>query len=64
MSAPAIETVGRTKIYGDARALDDLDPQVQGELLGYLGPNGGKKGRRCFVPATVGYGRPLNVLPR
>jgi ABC-type uncharacterized transport system ATPase subunit len=64
MSAPAIETLGPTKIYGDARALDDLDPQVQGEFFGYLGPNGGKKRRRCFVPATVGHGRSLNVLPR
>ena len=29
LSAPAIETVGLTKLYADTRALDELDLQVQ-----------------------------------
>ena len=44
VSVPAIETVGLTKLYGDTRALDDLDLQVpQGEVFGYLGPNGAEE---------------------
>jgi ABC-2 type transport system ATP-binding protein len=43
--APAIETVGLSKTYGDSvRALVDLDLRVErGEVFGYLGPNGAGK---------------------
>ena len=57
MSAPAIETVGLTKIYGDTRALDDLDLRVQqGEVFGYLGPNGA--GKTTTIRLLLGLHRP------
>ena len=44
MSAPAIETAGLSKTYGELRALADLDLTVErGEVFGYLGPNGAGK---------------------
>jgi beta-exotoxin I transport system ATP-binding protein len=44
VSAPAIETVGLTKVYGGTRGIEDLDLRVeQGEVFGYLGPNGAGK---------------------
>jgi ABC-2 type transport system ATP-binding protein len=43
----AIETVGLTKRYGRTLALDGLDLRVeQGEVYGYLGPNGAARRRR------------------
>ncbi len=40
----AIQTEGLTKHYGDIRALHDLDLEVhQGEVFGFLGPNGSGK---------------------
>jgi ABC-2 type transport system ATP-binding protein len=40
----AIETQGLTKLYGQARGIQDLDLQVrQGEVFGFLGPNGSGK---------------------
>ncbi|MCP4084014.1 MAG: ABC transporter ATP-binding protein [Actinomycetia bacterium] len=40
----AIQTEGLTKHYGDVRALHDLDLEVrQGEVFGFLGPNGSGK---------------------
>ena len=40
----AIETSGLSKNYGRARGLFDLDLRVEeGEVLGYLGPNGARK---------------------
>ena len=57
MSVPAIETVGLTKIYGDTRALDDLDLRVpQGEVFGYLGPNGA--GKTTTIRLLLGLHRP------
>jgi ABC-2 type transport system ATP-binding protein len=57
VSARAIETVGLTKIYGDTRALDDLDLQVQqGEVFGYLGPNGA--GKTTTIRLLLGLHRP------
>jgi ABC-2 type transport system ATP-binding protein len=43
--APAIETAGLSKTYGNnVRALDDLNLRVErGEVMGYLGPNGAGK---------------------
>jgi ABC-type uncharacterized transport system ATPase subunit len=41
MGATAIRTQGLTKRYGNVAALDHLDLEVtQGEVVGYLGPNG------------------------
>jgi polyether ionophore transport system ATP-binding protein len=57
VSAPAIETVGLTKIYGETRALGDLDLQVQqGEVFGYLGPNGA--GKTTTMRLLLGLHRP------
>jgi len=40
----AILTVGLTKRYGSLAALDSLDLEVpEGDVLGYLGPNGSGK---------------------
>ena len=40
----AIETQGLTKLYGQARGIQDLDLQVrQGEVFGFLGPNASGK---------------------
>ena len=42
--APAIETEGLTKFYGDVRGIEDLTLRVpRGELFGLLGPNGAGK---------------------
>jgi len=39
-----IEVDGLTKVFGETRAIDDLDFEVQeGEIFGYLGPNGAGK---------------------
>ena len=41
---PAIVTEGLTKHYGDVRALEDLNLEIaQGEIFGFLGPNGSGK---------------------
>ena len=43
-SAPAIETVGLTKRFGERAALDGIDLQVpRGVAFGFLGPNGAGK---------------------
>jgi len=44
VSAPAIETAGLTKFYGETRGIEDLDLRVErGEVFGFLGPNGAGK---------------------
>jgi len=44
MSAPALETRGLTKFYGETRGIEDLELRVErGEVFGYLGPNGAGK---------------------
>ena len=44
MSAPALETRGLTKFYGDTRGIEDLELRVErGEVFGFLGPNGAGK---------------------
>lgn len=49
-----------TKIYGEQRAIDKLNFEVeQGEILGFLGPNGAGKTTSmkiitCFIPPTSG----------
>ena len=42
--APVLRTSGLTKRYGKARGIEDLDLEVaQGEIFGFLGPNGSGK---------------------
>jgi ABC-2 type transport system ATP-binding protein len=51
---PAINTVGLTKHYGEIRALEDLDLEVQeGEIFGFLGPNGA--GKTTTIRALLNY---------
>jgi ABC-type lipopolysaccharide export system ATPase subunit len=43
----AIRAIGLSKRYGDTLALDALDLEVrEGEVYGYLGPNGAARPRR------------------
>jgi ABC-2 type transport system ATP-binding protein len=50
----AIEARGLTKAYGQTRALDGLDLQVQtGSILGMLGPNGAGKTTTVRVLSTL-----------
>jgi ABC-2 type transport system ATP-binding protein len=55
-----IEVRGLTKNYGTERAVDDISFEVrQGEVLGFLGPNGGGKSTTmkiitCYLPPTEG----------
>ena len=42
--ASAIETLGLTRDFGEVRAVDDLDLDVEaGSVDGFLGPNGAGK---------------------
>jgi ABC-2 type transport system ATP-binding protein len=44
VSAPAIETRGLTKFYGETRGIEELELRVErGEVFGYLGANGAGK---------------------
>jgi ABC-2 type transport system ATP-binding protein len=52
--AAAIEARGLVKVYGDTRALDGLDLEVDtGTILGVLGPNGAGKTTAVRVLATL-----------
>jgi ABC-2 type transport system ATP-binding protein len=43
-AAPAIETDGLTKLYGQERGIEDITFAVgAGEVFGFLGPNGSGK---------------------
>ncbi len=56
-NAPAIQTAGLTKHYGDIVALDALDLTVErGEVFGFLGPNGA--GKSTTVKLLLGLVRP------
>jgi ABC-2 type transport system ATP-binding protein len=53
----AIETVGLTKAYGAARALDSVDLVVEeGSIFGFLGPNGA--GKTTMVRLLTGLAHP------
>jgi ABC-2 type transport system ATP-binding protein len=44
LGAPAIRTTALTKVYGQKRALDSVDVEVEeGSIFGFLGPNGAGK---------------------
>ncbi|MEW3744793.1 ATP-binding cassette domain-containing protein, partial [Pseudomonas aeruginosa] len=51
-----IDVKGLTRTYGDLRAVDDLDLQVeQGEIFAFLGPNGA--GKTTTIDILTGAGR-------
>ena len=49
-----------TKIYGEQKALDNINIEIeQGQIVGLLGPNGARKSTMmkiltCFIPPTEG----------
>lgn len=48
----AIETTGLTKYYGQARGIIDVNLQVpEGEIFGFIGPNGAGIKRRERIAA-------------
>lgn len=52
MTAPAIETAGLTKRFGDFAAVEDVSLAIErGEIFGFLGPNGAGKSTtiRCLL---------------
>ncbi len=52
-----LETRGLRKHYGELRALDGIDLQVNaGEVFGFLGPNGA--GKTTFTKCVTGFVRP------
>ena len=52
--APAIETDGLCKRYGDVRALEDVDLRAEkGTVLGLLGPNGAGKTTAVRILTTL-----------
>jgi ABC-2 type transport system ATP-binding protein len=54
---PAIRTQGLTKHYGQVRALEALDLEVQaGEIFGFLGPNGA--GKSTLIRTLLAYLHP------
>jgi ABC-2 type transport system ATP-binding protein len=54
-----IRTTGLTKTYGRTRALVDLDLEVhEGEVFGYLGPNG--SGKTTTIRLLLGLARPTS----
>ena len=54
MNAPAIETSGLVKTFGDNRAVDGIDLTVPpGTVYGLLGPNGAGKTTLVRVLATL-----------
>ena len=54
MSAPVIETLDLTKLYGDFLAVDRVSFRVErGEVVGFLGPNGAGKSTTLRVLAGV-----------
>jgi ABC-2 type transport system ATP-binding protein len=57
MSTPVIRAEGLSKTYGAVRALRDLDLEVtEGEVFGYLGPNG--SGKTTTIRLLLGLVRP------
>jgi ABC-2 type transport system ATP-binding protein len=58
-AAPAVETRGLTKRYGDVLALDRLDLAVpEGSVFGFLGPNGA--GKTTTLRLLTGLGHPTS----
>ncbi len=58
-TALPISARGLTKLYGDLRAVDDIDLQVEpGDVYGYLGPNGA--GKTTSLRMLLGLIRPTS----
>lgn len=56
---PAIKTSGLTKHYGEVRALEDLNLEVEeGEIFGFLGPNGA--GKTTTIRSLLNYITPTS----
>lgn len=56
---PAIKTSGLTKIYGEKRALDEVNLEVEeGSIFGFLGPNGA--GKTTMLRLVTGLARPTH----
>lgn len=56
---PAIKTRDLTKIYGEKRALDGVDLEVEeGSIFGFLGPNGA--GKTTMLRLVTGLARPTH----
>src|SRR5581483_7099300 len=56
-AAPVIETNGLTKYFGPHRGVEDLTLAIrQGEVLGFLGPNG--SGKTTAIRMLMGFLRP------
>ena len=56
-AAPAVETAGLTRSFGDVRAVDDLRLRVpRGGVYGFLGPNGA--GKTTTIRLLLGLARP------
>jgi ABC-2 type transport system ATP-binding protein len=54
MNAPAVRATGLVKTFGDNRAVDGIDLEVQrGEIFGVLGPNGAGKTTMLNMLATL-----------
>jgi len=59
MGQAAVQACGLTKKYGSVVALDSLDLEVaQGEVIGYLGPNG--SGKTTTLRLLLGLARPTS----
>jgi ABC-2 type transport system ATP-binding protein len=53
-ATPAIDAVGLVKVFGQLRAVDEVDLDVrQGEIFGVLGPNGAGKTTTLKMLATL-----------
>ena len=56
----SIEVVGLTKVYGEQKAVNDINFSIRsGEIVGFLGPNGAGKSTTmkmltCFLEPTSG----------
>jgi len=70
VSRPVIRLEGLVKDYGDVRALDGIDLEVQaGEVFGFIGPNGAGKSTAIrilldLLRPTAGTVEVLGVSPR
>ncbi|ACZ39615.1 ABC transporter ATP-binding protein [Sphaerobacter thermophilus] len=62
-TAPAVETFGLRKVYGERVAVEDLTLRVEeGEVFGFLGPNGA--GKTTSVKMLMGLVRPTSGTAR
>ena len=55
---PVVEMKGVTKRFGKVLALDNLDLEMRGKVLGLIGPNGA--GKTTLINILLGYTRPDN----